>query len=637
MKFTIKNKFRIIMVLALVGVAAIYAILAYERTFIERMNAAQLHLADLKSTMLMLRRHEKDFLARRDLHYVEKFKTTTAELNSHLNHLAPVLQSESISSGELERAQQSLLGYQEQFKRLVSELEQNGLNPNSGLQGQLRNAVHEAEKQINGQANDRLAKEMLMLRRHEKDFMLRDDLKYRSQFDQAFGQFQSSLQQADLPETIRSTIDQLMREYQSGFHALVEGYQRRGLTPDSGILGQLRGSVHQAETDLELLDRTLTDHLNMHKTELHRLSIAITLMVAIGMTLLLLRITHSILVPIWQLEQVMTQIGREQNLTLRISEQGEDELADAARALNRMVQQIQTILQQACDLVQQVIVASGQMLRAAEDTAEAVGRQRLESTQIATAVEQMGTTVAEVSHHCSDAVDASQRADGAVKYGRQIVSQLRHGIDSQAHEMGSAGQTITELQQQTGNIGAVLSVIGSIADQTNLLALNAAIEAARAGEAGRGFAVVADEVRTLASRTQDSTSEIRQMIEKLQAAAAATVNIIQQGEQSSQQSVQNADQADTALDAITDSVTTIHTMNGLILQAAEEQGGVSHTIANSINRIATVAEDSQQRADETQQVSVRLQQLAQQLLSSLQRFRVDEEDGNAPAAWHHHS
>ncbi len=622
MPLTIKNKFRIIMMLALLGGAAIYAILAYEQAFVEQINGARLHLADLRSTMLMLRRHEKDFLARHDLNYVEKFKSTVTELKGHFDHLTPILQSESLPSGDLDRARQSLIGYQEQFQQLVTQLEQNGLNPNSGLQGQLRNAVHEAEKLINEQANDRLAKEMLMLRRHEKDFLLREDLKYRAQFDKAFEQFQSSLQQATLPDTTRSTLSRLMSDYQSGFHALVEGIQRRGLTPDSGILGRLRESVHQAETDSEQLGRILTDHLNTHKVKLHRLSIGIALAVAIGMVLLLLRITHSILAPIRQLEQVMVQIGRDQNLTLRASEQGGDELADAASALNQMVQQIQAILQQARDLVQQVMVASVQMLQAAEETAGAVGRQRLESSQIATAIEQMNTTVAEVAQHCYDAVDASQKADGAVRHGRQIVSQLRHGIDSQAREMGSASQTITELQQQTGNIGAVLSVIGGIADQTNLLALNAAIEAARAGEQGRGFAVVADEVRTLASRTQDSTSEIRQMIEKLQAAAAATVSIIQQGEQSNQQSVQNADQADAALNAIIDSVVTINTMNSLISRAAEEQSGVSNTIASSSHRIATAAEDSQQRANETQQVSVRLQQLAQQLLGALQRFEV---------------
>lgn len=622
MPLTIKNKFRIIMMLALLGGAAIYAILAYEQAFVEQINGARLHLADLRSTMLMLRRHEKDFLARHDLNYVEKFKSTVTELKGHFDHLTPILQSESLPSGDLDRARQSLIGYQEQFQQLVTQLEQNGLNPNSGLQGQLRNAVHEAEKLINEQANDRLAKEMLMLRRHEKDFLLREDLKYRAQFDKAFEQFQGSLQQATLPDTTRSTLSRLMSDYQSGFHALVEGIQRRGLTPDSGILGRLRESVHQAETDSEQLGRILTDHLNTHKVKLHRLSIGIALAVAIGMVLLLLRITHSILAPIRQLEQVMVQIGRDQNLTLRASEQGGDELADAASALNQMVQQIQAILQQARDLVQQVMVASVQMLQAAEETAGAVGRQRLESSQIATAIEQMNTTVAEVAQHCYDAVDASQKADGAVRHGRQIVSQLRHGIDSQAREMGSASQTITELQQQTGNIGAVLSVIGGIADQTNLLALNAAIEAARAGEQGRGFAVVADEVRTLASRTQDSTSEIRQMIEKLQAAAAATVSIIQQGEQSNQQSVQNADQADAALNAIIDSVVTINTMNSLISRAAEEQSGVSNTIASSSHRIATAAEDSQQRANETQQVSVRLQQLAQQLLGALQRFEV---------------
>ncbi len=228
----------------------------------------------------------------------------------------------------------------------------------------------------------------------------------------------------------------------------------------------------------------------------------------------------------------------------------------------------------------------------------------------------------EVARNASSASQAAQEADGEAGNGKQVVSASIDAINALAGEVEKAAEVIDKLETDSENISKVLDVIKGIAEQTNLLALNAAIEAARAGEQGRGFAVVADEVRTLASRTQQSTEEIHEIIERLQADAESAVQVMNTGRGQAQSSVEQAAHAGESLERIAKAVTTISDMNAQIASAAEEQTAVAEEINRNIVGITQAGQESAQGAQQTATSSEELAKLAARLQGLVSQFRV---------------
>jgi methyl-accepting chemotaxis protein len=233
-------------------------------------------------------------------------------------------------------------------------------------------------------------------------------------------------------------------------------------------------------------------------------------------------------------------------------------------------------------------------LDATQNASKSLDKQQYEMEQVATAVNQMSSTVQEVAANTSEAADAAVTARGESSTGQAVVQETMKSIQSLADEVQVAGDVIQKLRDDSNTIGGVLDVIRGISDQTNLLALNAAIEAARAGEAGRGFAVVADEVRTLAQRTGESTEEIQNMIERLQNGAEEAVQVMDQGRKRAVSSVEQASKAGASLDTITLSVQKISDYNTQIATAAEEQSVAADGIHNNIVSISDLCNNSGQ-------------------------------------------
>lgn len=444
----------------------------------------------------------------------------------------------------------------------------------------------------------------------------------------------------------KSTLQKTMQLFESSHKDIIQGNEAQGMNPitDKEILAQmqkveglwsnysrtlmqytetptdaLRNKIHQespvilGEMNKAVIMMTQASS-NQTRTQLMTAFICVILIVFMvvmgrifGLRLLMDNITR--------LQKRLTHVGSG-DFTHRFEvDHTDNEIGKMFAAYNTMIEQVSELVNNARSAVNRTEEHSRSVTKATADAEAGVVRQYNDIDQVATAMNEMSATVHEVAQNAAQAAEAAKTADDEARNGMSVVHAAVDQIHNMAKQLDSTSGVLDRLEAESEEIGKVLEVITGIAEQTNLLALNAAIEAARAGEQGRGFAVVADEVRTLAQRTQESTEEIRIIIERLQSESRNAVTSMQQSSSLAKSSVEQAEQASEALSHIAGAVDTISSMNTLIATAAEEQSQVADDIDQRIVSISNVAEqtrqDSQQVVAATQEIQNEVRDLNQ--------------------------
>ena len=388
----------------------------------------------------------------------------------------------------------------------------------------------------------------------------------------------------------------------------------------------------ELSTDLEALNNAINQQLETKMAGLeyaldHSLQLSHIFGVSMLMLLLvgLFIIYQKIVPPLHELAMSLHDVADgSRDLTVKLDESGNDEVAVVARNFNKFVDQIHGLVKSVADTSLNLVTASVEMSEGANQTRIGMGELKKDTSDVDNALSRISSSLQAMHENAEQASNSAREADSEAKAGSLVVQDNQNSINTLADLVEEAATVIHQLESDSKNIGSILDVIRGIAEQTNLLALNAAIEAARAGEQGRGFAVVADEVRTLAGRTQQSTTEIQQMIERLQSGAGKAVTAMENGQNQAKESVGLAGKAGEALQRILKSVETISQMNAQIASAVEQQATETRAVDDKMNRINEVAEKTGANAQATESNSARVGQMMSQLSDLVKEFHLED-------------
>lgn len=401
----------------------------------------------------------------------------------------------------------------------------------------------------------------------------------------------------------------------------------------SGRLDAIDGPLYQtidpvtAKID-ELMQLQLREAANLrdHAYDLHTRTVWIFVAGSLALLAVMLvlgfLIGRSISQPISYLQQIINRIADDSDLTLRLEVTGTDELAGTSRALNNMLEKMAGLVQRLAGATSEVASASEEMSAISGQTRQSIAAQAEQTDQVATAMNQMSAASQDVARSANEAQSAARNAEELAEEGRHKGQSNRERLDALSAEVAHVAGAIRGLADQSQSIGRVILVINEIAEQTNLLALNAAIEAARAGEQGRGFAVVADEVRSLARRTQESTEEIEGLVGALQKESSQAVEAMESGQREVELSRDQVIEVADILERIGGAIEHISGMGAQIASASEEQSVAAEQVSGSLTHIVEVTDQTRTGAEHTAKGSEDLARLAAELQSLVAEFRI---------------
>tara|TARA_R110002167_G_scaffold57840_6_gene163705 strand:+ start:65631 stop:67505 length:1875 start_codon:yes stop_codon:yes gene_type:complete len=618
----IRSKLILSSLISISSVLAMFGLQNYSESVLLELSTASNSIVEIEKKVLELRTEEKDFLHRADTVYVEKFKHSMDDIVVYMAEVRVALEHQDMNVDALDHFKKNLNDYKTIFNEIIALKVEIGLTPESGLYGDLRSAVKKVEIVLSDNAEDALLVAMLQLRRSEKDFMLRRDPKYIQAFDDGIARFLTQIQQSNIMFSQKEQLTADVKDYQVNFKKLVDKEVLFGLTDEDGKMAELREKIHQTDNDTVTLREETLAEIEHGKKQAFIIGLSIFLLIAAVLCIFTYLIIRSIIKPVQDITDVISSIEKSKDLSMRCDESGNDELSKIAYHFNQMVITFQELIQQVDESVTAMNESCQELSRNAMTASEGVLRQLNETDMVATAVTEMGATIDEIAKNTELAAGKASQTHENAQSGQQGVELTVQKITLLAKQLADSASVVTELERDSVTIGSVLDVIRGIADQTNLLALNAAIEAARAGEQGRGFAVVADEVRTLALRTQTSTQEISSIISTLQSRTHSIVELMQESQQQGRESAEQAAIAGEVLRTITNDVTNIMDMSTQIAAAIEEQSMVAAEVGKNVVVIRDIADESSQAAEENAAASEDVRIRAKALHEAVSQFRV---------------
>ena len=512
--------------------------------------------------------------------------------------------------------------YYDDFQVVVKLQRKIGLHPKDALYGELREAVHSIETLLNEQNNYQLLTTMLQLRRAEKDFMLRLDTKYLDRFNKLAVELKQQVSAADLPNQTRSQLASLMSNYQGKFTALVEAQVALGVDLNSGALGKMRISVKKSDEVVSYITAATKEQVSETANQAQLLAIVIFVIASVIVMALVYLTSRSIIQPIERVYQAIDEIRRNNDLSLFIEHKGKDEVTRMTIDFNSLIGDFKKLIYEVNTALKTLNIATEDLSNTTAATSSGMQEQLHEADMVATAATEMQATIQDISHNTEAAAKKAESTNESALQGQvEVESTIKH-INALSDSLVNASGVVSQLEKDGETIGSVLDVIRAIAEQTNLLALNAAIEAARAGEQGRGFAVVADEVRSLAQRTQESTSEIEGIINTLQQRTQEVVSIMHQCRAQGGESATQATKAGELLGSITLDVQTIMEMSTQIAVAIDEQSQVASEVNKNVVRIRDIAQSASEHSANNAQTSEEVSAQARVLHSAIDKYKV---------------
>jgi len=575
-------------------------------------------IKEIETYILKLRKNEKDFLARLDLKYQEKYQKNFTSLTSTLQKVSDEFEKNNFDSTKLQELTTILKQYSKNFNYIVEVEQHIGLNPKDGLYGSLRESVHKLEKVLKKHASYKLQVDMLMLRRAEKDFMLRKDLKYIKKFDTSFAVFLKDNEK----EHLNTQTIKYLHNYKRDFYALVDGYKEIGLNADDAALGTMRNTIHQSDVALKSLLTFINDAIDTKETNIITVSIFIFLLILSIMTLFTYLISRKINTQIEKISLSVKNITTNKDLSLSIETNEENEISELAQNLNFMFANLREVIDDAkgssaenSSISHQLSTTSIQVGSNVEASVAIINDTTIKTGHIAN---KMLNAVEDAKNNKEEMLKANNMLNEA----RDDILHLTSKVQNAAEAETELASNIEKLSQDMDQVKSVLLVISDIADQTNLLALNAAIEAARAGEHGRGFAVVADEVRKLAERTQKTLNEIN-----------VTINLIVQSSNSaSEQMGVNSTQMQELVELSSevehkiDTTTTIvnnatNTTDKTVEEFQTTEVDIS-SISAQISEINSISSENARSVEEIASASEHLNNLTDSLTNKLEQFKT---------------
>lgn len=616
----IKSKHLIILLFVIMGLILTTSVSIYESKKIISLTNILLAKEKLNTSVLNLRKDEKDFLARKNLNYANNFFQAKALTQQDILYLIQLMSAQGQKADHAERLSVLVDSYSENFEKIVKLQTIIGLNEKSGLYGSLRTAVHNVESLAGETENFEVLVYMLQLRRAEKDFMLRRDKKYLLKFEEIFKEINQVID--DTQSLNANEIKNKLTQYQKDFNSLVTKEIELGLDADSGLLGQLRDTIHQTEVSFDELAEFLNTEIEQAIDTAYATLGALILIIFILIAGLMSIVSRAIYLPVQTITERIQKIAEDLDLTQLVNHISEDEVGVLSKSFDALISNLRDTVNQVQDGSIQVAQASEEMSSITKEVGNASEQQQLEIEQAVTAINEMTATIQSIAANANGAASAVQDVTQEIGRGKTISDDAREEIERLNSEVEGAVIAIEVLQKNSDNIGDILATISAIAEQTNLLALNAAIEAARAGEQGRGFAVVADEVRTLASRTQQSTESIRENINQFQKGTAEVVETVTRSRDRAQTGIAKVVESSEILDSIYDNISNISDMNTQIATASEEQGYASEEINRNVVRIHELSHVCREQANQAADASGELAKLGADLQETVQRFNV---------------